>query len=164
VLRDERERFVDASESDTHEALCRIGGERGWYASDLLWSIRGFMDKVIGGPGMRRGRRSPNELHVGDPVDFWRVEAIEPGLLRLRAEMRLPGVASLEWHVGPAPRSEAGPRCRIRQTATFVPRGLWGRLYWYGVSPFHHFVFPGLLDGIASDAESLRSGMKDVAS
>lgn len=155
VLRDERDRFVNASAHDTHDALCRIGGERGWYGSDLLWSVRGLFDQLIGGPGMRRGRRSPNDLHVGDPVDFWRVEAVEAGrLLRLRAEMRLPGVASLEWIIEPAPRSESEPRCRIRQTATFVPRGLWGRLYWYAVAPFHRIVFPGLLDGIVADAEA----------
>ncbi|MFT7610287.1 MAG: hypothetical protein ACI9MX_003371 [Candidatus Aldehydirespiratoraceae bacterium] len=156
VLHDERQRFVAATEDEVHETVCRIGGEHGWYAGDWLWSIRGLMDKVIGGPGMRRGRRSPDELYVGDPVDCWRVEAIEPGkLLRLRAEMRLPGVASLEWRIEPAPRSESGPRCQVRQTATFVPRGLWGRLYWYAVAPFHHYVFPGLLQGIADDAELL---------
>jgi uncharacterized protein YbjT (DUF2867 family) len=155
VVHDRRDRFVDATEEATHQALCRIGGQSGWYGSDWLWSIRGFLDKIIGGPGMRRGRRDPDDLHVGDPVDFWRVEAIESKeLLRLRAEMRLPGVASLEWRIEPAPDSEHGPRCRVHQTATFVPRGLWGRLYWYSVAPFHHFVFPRLLDGIAADAES----------
>ena len=155
VVHDRRDRFVDATEEATHQALCRIGGQSGWYGSDWLWSIRGFLDKIIGGPGMRRGRRDPDDLHVGDPVDFWRVEAIESNeLLRLRAEMRLPGVASLEWRIEPAPDSEHGPRCRVHQTATFVPRGLWGRLYWYSVAPFHHFVFPRLLGGIAADAES----------
>lgn len=155
VLHDERDRFVDTSPETVHATVCGIGGERGWYASDRLWWIRGAVDKVIGGPGMRRGRRDPDHLRVGDPVDFWRVEAVEPGrLLRLRAEMRLPGVASLEWRIEPAPRSESGARCRIRQTATFVPRGLWGRAYWYAVAPFHHFVFPQLLDGIAEDAEA----------
>jgi uncharacterized protein YbjT (DUF2867 family) len=155
VLQDERHCFVHASPEATHRAVARIGGERGWYTSDWLWSIRGLADKIIGGPGMRRGRRDPEELHVGDPVDFWRVEAIEPGeLLRLRAEMRLPGVASLEWRIEPAPDSEVGPRCKLTQTAIFVPRGLWGRAYWYAVAPFHHFVFPGLLDGIVADAET----------
>lgn len=158
VLRDERERVVDASSADIHAALCRVGGDRGWYGSDPLWRARGFLDKLIGGPGMRRGRRSPNELRVGDPVDFWRVEAIDPGrLLRLRAEMRLPGVASLEWRIEPVSSRADGPRCVIRQTATFVPRGLWGRLYWYGVAPFHHLVFPRLLVGVAADAERARS-------
>jgi uncharacterized protein YbjT (DUF2867 family) len=164
VLEDERERFVAATPATTHRALCRIGGERGWYTSDGLWALRGLADKLIGGPGMRRGRRDPDDLHVGDPVDFWRVEANEPGqLLRLRAEMRLPGVASLEWRIEPAPDSERGPRCRIRQVATFVPRGLWGRVYWYAVAPFHSFVFPGVLNGIAADAEALASGEAEAA-
>ena len=154
VLCDERDAFAAATPDAAHRAVSRIGGTRGWYTSDWLWSIRGLVDKLIGGPGMRRGRRDPEEIRVGDPIDFWRVEAVVPGeLLRLRAEMRLPGVASLEWSIEPAPASEHGPRCRIRQTATFVPRGLWGRVYWYAVSPFHHFVFPDLLDGIATDAE-----------
>lgn len=155
VLCDERDRFVAATPEVTHRTLCRIGGRRGWYTSDWLWSIRGVADKIVGGPGMRRGRRHPERLSVGDPVDFWRVEAVVPGeLLRLRAEMRLPGVASLEWRIEPAPSSEGRPRCRIHQTATFVPRGLWGRVYWYAVAPFHTIVFPRLLDGIVADAES----------
>jgi uncharacterized protein YbjT (DUF2867 family) len=155
VLKDERERLIDATPEAVHRVLCRIGGEKGWYTSDGLWALRGLADKLIGGPGMRRGRRDPEELFVGDPVDFWRVEAIEPDqLLRLRAEMRLPGVASLEWRIEPAPDADGHPRCRIHQTAIFVPRGLWGRVYWYAVAPFHHFVFPGLLDGIAADAEA----------
>lgn len=156
VLQDERHRVVDSTPEAAHRAVCRIGGERGWYSSDWLWSLRGLADKLIGGPGMRRGRRDPAELRVGDPVDFWRVEAIEDGaLLRLRAEMRLPGVASLEWRIDPAPNSADGPRCVLTQTAIFVPRGLWGRAYWYAVAPFHHFVFPGMLDGISADAEAL---------
>ena len=155
VLKDERSRFIDATPEAIHRVLCRIGGEQGWYTSDALWSLRGLADQVVGGPGMRRGRSDPDALFVGDPVDFWRVEAIEPNeLLRLRAEMRLPGVASLEWRIEAAPDAEHDTRCRIRQTAIFVPRGLWGRVYWYAVAPFHHFVFPGLLDGIAADAEA----------
>ena len=153
VLHDERDRIVDATPEAVHATVCRIGGERGWYSSDWLWSVRGLIDNVIGGPGMRRGRRDPEVLRVGDPVDFWRVEAVEPGrLLRLRAEMRLPGEASLEWHIEPLPSSTGRPICRVRQTATFVPRGLWGRAYWYSVVPFHRMVFPDLLDGIARDA------------
>lgn len=155
VLRDERDRFVDATPDAVHRTLCRIGGERGWYTSDGLWALRGLADQLVGGPGMRRGRRDPERLYVGDPVDFWRVEAVEPGtLLRLRAEMRLPGVASIEWRIEPAPDGEHGPRSRLHQTAIFVPRGLWGRVYWYAVAPFHRLVFPGLLDGIAADAET----------
>ena len=87
-------------------------------------------------------------------MDFWRVETIEPGsLLRLRAEMRLPGVAALEWRIEPLGSTAGQARCRLVQTATFVPRGLWGRAYWYGVAPFHTFVFPGLVDGLKDAAE-----------
>ena len=98
---------------------------------------------------MRRGRRDQFELRVGDALDFWRVEALERDhLVRLRAEMRLPGAAWLEWSLEPH-----GDRCEVRQVARFHPRGLWGRAYWLGVAPFHRFVFPALLDGIRKDAE-----------
>ncbi len=154
VLCDERERVVDAPADVVHRVVCGIGGDRGWYTSDWLWVVRGMLDKLSGGPGIRRGRRHPDHLWVGDTLDFWRVQAVEPGrLLRLRAEMRLPGVASLEWLVEPLPDGTAGPRCLLSQTATFVPRGLWGRVYWYTVAPFHQFVFPGLIDGLVADAE-----------
>jgi uncharacterized protein YbjT (DUF2867 family) len=155
VLRDVRDRVVDAAPEVVHRVTMGVGGQRGWYSGEWLWEMRGLIDKIIGGPGMRRGRRDPDLLRVGDAVDFWRVEAIEPGvLLRLRAEMRLPGVASLEWRTEAVPGDGDGQRCRLVQTATFVPRGLWGRAYWYGVAPFHTFVFPGLIDGIAADAVS----------
>jgi len=138
--------------------ICRIGGGHGWYRSGWLWSLRGALDQLVGGPGMRRGRRDADLLRAGDPVDFWRVEAIEPGaLLRLRAEMRLPGVASLEWRIEPSERDGAPPQSRLTQVATFVPRGLWGRAYWYAAAPFHRFVFPGLIDALASDAEARAS-------
>lgn len=154
VLRDVRERTVRASPEDVHRTVCGVGGTRGWYSGEWLWELRGLMDKIIGGPGMRRGRRDPDRLRIGDAVDFWRVETIEPEvLLRLRAEMRLPGVAALEWRIEPLPDSAGSARCRLVQTATFVPRGLWGRAYWYGVAPFHTFVFPGLVDGLKDAAE-----------
>ena len=152
VLCDIRERIVRASPATLHETVCGIGGTRGWYSGELLWMIRGLLDQLVGGPGMRRGRRDPDRVRIGDAIDFWRVEAVEPArLLRLRAEMRLPGVASLEWRIEPATGDVATGSC-ITQTATFVPRGLWGRMYWYGVAPFHTFVFPGLIDGIAAAA------------
>ena len=154
VLRDVRERIVHASPEVMHRTVCGVGGDRGWYAGEWLWEIRGLLDKIIGGPGMRRGRRDPDRLRVGDAVDFWRVENIEPDtLVRLRAEMRLPGVAGLEWQIESLPDDADGEHCRLVQTATFVPRGLWGRAYWYGVAPFHTFVFPGLIDGLAAAAE-----------
>jgi hypothetical protein len=156
VLRDVRERTVHASPEVVHRTVCGIGGARGWYVGEWLWELRGFADKIVGGPGMRRGRRDPDRLRVGDAVDFWRVEALEPGaLLRLRAEMRLPGVAALEWRIERLPDDADGSRCRLVQTATFVPRGLWGRMYWYGVAPFHRFVFPGLVAGLVAAAEQV---------
>ena len=154
VLQDVRERVVHAVPEVVHRTVCGVGGKRGWYSGEWLWVLRGVMDKIVGGPGMRRGRRDPDRLRVGDVVDFWRVEAIQPGeLLRLRAEMRLPGVAGLEWRIEELPDDATGPRCRLVQTATFVPRGLWGRAYWYGVAPFHTFVFPGMIGGLAEAAE-----------
>lgn len=147
VLTDVQEAFVDALPADVFAVLTRIGGEHGWYSGEWLWELRGYADKVIGGPGVRRGRRHPQELHVGDAVDFWRVDAIEAGrLLRLRAEMRLPGEASLAWELTPE-----GTGTRVRQIAQFVPRGLLGRAYWYGVAPAHRFVFPGMLRGLVSE-------------
>ena len=158
VLRDVRERIVHASPEVMHRTVCGIGGDRGWYAGEWLWEIRGLLDKLIGGPGMRRGRRDPDRLRVGDAVDFWRVESIEPDtLVRLRAEMRLPGVAGLEWQIESLPDDAEADHCRLVQTATFVPRGLWGRAYWYSVAPFHTFVFPGLIGGLAAAAEHAAS-------
>ena len=149
VLDDVRERDVDAPSATMHAALCELGGETGWYSSDFLWSVRGLLDALVGGVGMRRGRRDPHRLRVGDAVDFWRVEAIEaPTLLRLRAEMKLPGEAWLEWRVEERPSG-----CHVRQFARYHPKGLWGRAYWLGVAPFHRFVFPGLLDGVCAEAE-----------
>lgn len=138
---------VNASQADAFVAIRRIGGATGWYYANWLWWLRGWMDKVIGGVGMKRGRRDPDSLRVGDVVDSWRVEAIEPHrLLRLVAEMKLPGRAVLEFEVtGKANGSE------IRQTTSFDPRGILGRAYWYSVLPFHHFVFRGMLLGIAAN-------------
>ncbi len=148
VLADRRELHVDAPPTAVFAAVSAIGGRTGWYAGEWLWSLRGFADKLIGGVGMRRGRRDPVALRVGDPVDFWRVEAIDDGtLLRLHAEMKVPGEAWLEWKIEPD-----GAGSTLRQFARFHPRGLWGRAYWYSVAPFHGFVFPGLLHGIADDA------------
>jgi uncharacterized protein YbjT (DUF2867 family) len=149
-LVDERHRDTSASAGDVFAAVCAVGGETGWYTGEWLWRLRGLADQVAGGPGLRRGRRHPRELRVGDVVDFWRVEAIDTGrLVRLRAEMRVPGEAWLEWLITTSPRGT-----RLTQRAIFKPRGLWGRLYWYGVAPFHGLVFPGLVRGIVADAES----------
>lgn len=150
-LTDVREAIADADPDATWRALCRIGGDHGWYRGELLWKLRGWIDRFAGGPGLRRGRRDHDHLAVGEPVDFWRVEDLVPEQrLVLHAEMRLPGEAWLEWRLEPA-----GDRTRIVQTARFRPRGLFGRLYWYGVAPFHVLVFPGLVRGIAADAAAL---------
>jgi uncharacterized protein YbjT (DUF2867 family) len=150
---DRRQRHVAALPDELFQVVCSIGGRQGWYTGDLLWSVRGVLDSLIGGVGMRRGRLHPHQLSVGDPLDFWRVESLVQGeLLRLRAEMRLPGDAWLEWRIEPD-----GTGATITQTARFHPRGLLGRLYWITVAPFHRFIFPGLLAGIGADAERLHS-------
>ena len=124
----------------------RIGGERGWYAANVLWRLRGGLDLLVGGVGVRRGRRDPERLEVGDPLDFWRVEAFEPDrLLRLAAEMKLPGRAWLEFEVMPQ-----GAGSIVRQTALFDPVGLFGQIYWYGLYPVHRFVFSRMLRGIVA--------------
>jgi uncharacterized protein YbjT (DUF2867 family) len=125
-----------------------IGGATGWYFANWLWKVRGFLDLLVGGVGVRRGRRSPVGLRVGDAVDFWRVEAFEPGRrLRLRAEMKLPGRAWLEFEVSPD-----GHGSTIRQTALFDPVGLLGLLYWYALYPVHELVFAGMLRNLARAA------------
>jgi len=125
-----------------------IGGDTGWYYAQWLWHVRGWLDLVVGGVGLRRGRRDPDRLVVGDVVDCWRVEAVEDGRrLRLLAEMRLPGRAWLDYEV-----TGEGDAARIRQTATFDPSGLGGLLYWYGVWPLHELLFRGMLRGIAHAA------------
>jgi len=126
----------------------RIGGRTGWYYGDWLWHLRGFLDLLVGGAGMRRGRLDPEMPSVGGTLDFWRVEAFEPDrLLRLSAEMKLPGRAWLEFEV----RGDASVTT-IRQTAIFDPVGLSGLLYWYFLFPLHHFIFAGMLRGIVAEA------------
>jgi uncharacterized protein YbjT (DUF2867 family) len=150
-LTDVRTMLTTATPHAAWRAVCRVGGERGWYSGELLWRLRGLADRLVGGPGLRRGRRDPDHLAVGEPLDWWRVRDLEADRrLVLHAEMRLPGEAWLEWEIEPADDGS-----RIVQTARFRPKGLFGRLYWYGVLPFHALVFPGLLDGIRRDAESL---------
>jgi hypothetical protein len=150
MLLDRRRRRVGASPEKVFEAICALGGEEGWPAGNALWQLRGFLDRLAGGVGMRRGRRHPRELRVGDPLDFWRVEALEaPHLLRLRAEMKLPGRAWLQFEVRPDPEGS-----RVEQTAFFEPRGVLGYAYWYSVLPLHRFVFPGLVGALKDRAEA----------
>ncbi len=147
LLTDSRTVHVDASAKAAFAPIRRIGGASGWYYANWLWKLRGFLDRMFGGVGLRPGRRDPDSLRVGDSVDFWRVEAIEPDhRLRLAAEMKLPGRAWLEFEVTGDSTGSV-----IRQTATFDPKGLLGRAYWYSVFPLHQFVFGGMLQGIAAN-------------
>jgi uncharacterized protein YbjT (DUF2867 family) len=148
LLVDEQRATSPAPPEALYATVAAIGGDRGWLVTPWLWQLRGWVDKLVGGVGMRRGRRHPSELGVGDAVDFWRVEAVDPPtLVRLRAEMRLPGEAWLEWRIGPA---EDGST--LEQRAIFVPRGLWGRAYWYALLPFHALIFGRLARRLAAGA------------
>jgi uncharacterized protein YbjT (DUF2867 family) len=150
LLVDEQEAASRATPERLFATVAGIGGGRGWYVAEPLWSIRGSIDVLLGGVGMRRGRRHPDQLEVGEALDFWRVESLEaPHLLRLRAEMLTPGDAWLEWHVEPA-----GTGAVLRQRALFHPRGLLGRLYWYGLIPFHALIFRRLCARLAEAAEA----------
>ncbi|MTV25135.1 SDR family oxidoreductase [Nitriliruptoraceae bacterium ZYF776] len=149
VLTDERTVHAAASPEAVFRSVCGIGGARGYRSAGALWAVRGHLDKLVGGIGLRRGRRHPHDLSVGEVVDFWRVEALEPPrLLRLRAEMRVPGEAWLEFRIAPE-----GDGTRLEQRARFHPRGLWGRLYWAVLVPFHRLIFPRMARRLAADAE-----------
>ncbi|WP_037683606.1 SDR family oxidoreductase [Streptomyces griseus] len=146
-----RELTVDASPQALWRVVEGIGGENGWYSFPLAWAVRGWLDRLVGGVGLRRGRRDASRLRVGDSLDFWRVEEIERGrLLRLRAEMRLPGLAWLEMRC----ETDDDGRTRYRQRALFHPHGLLGQAYWWSVSPFHAVVFGGMARNIAQAAET----------
>lgn len=148
VLVDEKTLTTTAGPEALYATVTGIGGARGWYVTPLLWSVRGWIDSLIGGVGMRRGRRHPDELRVGEALDFWRVEALDvPSLVRLRAEMLLPGVAWLEWHIAPE-----GSGSRLTQRAVFAPRGLFGRAYWYSLLPFHALIFGRMAQHLADAA------------
>ncbi|WP_308014113.1 SDR family oxidoreductase [Streptantibioticus parmotrematis] len=161
---DRRALTVDAPPAALWDVIEGIGGDNGWYSFPLAWAVRGWLDRLAGGVGLRRGRRDAARLRVGDSLDFWRVEEIEPGrLLRLRAEMRLPGLAWLEMRCDPGAggqgdggqgdgASEGARRSRYRQRAVFHPRGLLGHAYWWSVSPFHTVVFGGMARNIARAA------------
>ncbi len=148
-LVDSRTVEVAVPASSAFASIQRIGGKTGWYFANWLWQLRGFLDLLVGGIGVRRGRRDPVNLHVGDALDFWRVEQFEPNrLLRLKAEMKVPGRAWLEFEV----TSHAG-KSTIRQTTEFDPVGLFGLAYWYALYPLHQFIFAGMLRKIARTVE-----------
>jgi hypothetical protein len=149
---DERTREVNASPEALWRIIEGIGGRNGWYSFPLAWWARGWMDRLAGGPGLRRGRRDPRDLVVGDALDFWRVEEADQGrFLRLRAEMRVPGLAWLELEVG----STDGGTTTFHHRALFHPKGFVGHAYWWAVYPFHGIVFESMQRNVAEAAERL---------
>ena len=156
VFIDERSIEVEADADSVFAAVCRVGGGHGWYAGDLLWRIRGWMDQVVGGPGLRRGRRHPENIEFGETLDFWRVVGLERGRsLALRAEMKLPGEAQLDFDICTRDESDV---VKLTMRARYRPRGLVGIAYWYAVAPLHNIVFGGMLKGIRNTAEAIRRG------
>ncbi len=152
-----RARTVKASAATVFATFTGLGGQRGWYAGNNLWRVRGWLDRLAGGVGMRRGRRHPDSIRPGDVLDFWRVESLVAGrAMRLRAEMKVPGRAWLVFECEPlaGPGTDPATGSRLRQTAVFEPRGLFGVLYWYALYPVHQVVFSGLINAIARRAES----------
>jgi uncharacterized protein YbjT (DUF2867 family) len=148
MLKDHREITTDVPLKFVWQEIEKIGGEHGWFGSDWLWYIRGLLDRMVGGVGLRRGRRDPELLRVGDSLDFWRVEELEREKnLKLYAEMVLPGKAWLEFNL-----EERDGQTYFSQDALFAPRGLGGQIYWYLVSPFHFFIFPTMLRNIVKEA------------
>lgn len=146
MIIERRVREISTDPEWVFTTLRSIGGRNGWMFAGFLWHLRGLLDRLVGGVGLRRGRRHPTELRVGDPVDFWRVEAIEANrLLRLRAEMKLPGEAWLQFETHP----DHPGTTKLVQTAYFAPRGLLGHLYWYALYPIHKIMFSGLIGAIA---------------
>jgi hypothetical protein len=149
TLKDHRELTTDVPIKFIWQEIESIGGEHGWFGSDWLWYLRGLIDRIVGGVGLRRGRRDPRYLRIGDSLDFWRVEELEKEKkLRLYAEMILPGKAWLEFTL-----EERDGKSYVSQDALFAPRGLGGQVYWYLVSPFHFFIFPTMLRNIVKAAQ-----------
>lgn len=149
MLQEIRTVVTTASPSRVFDTFTSLGGTRGWLAWNAAWWLRGLLDRIVGGPGLRRGRRHPQQLFPGEALDFWRVESVDPQrMLRLRAEMKVPGAASLQWEV--VPENDGS---RLVQTARFVPRGLWGVLYWYSLYPIHKRIFSDLARAIVREAE-----------
>jgi hypothetical protein len=151
ILLEERQRYTRATTDTVYRVFTGLGGKRGWLYANWIWLARGIIDNLIGGPGFRRGRRHADDLRVGDAVDFWRVEALEPGhLMRLRAEMKVPGLAWLQFETV---RQSSG-RTLVIQTAFFEPKGLPGLMYWYLLYPIHGWMFSRLIAKVVKKAES----------
>lgn len=160
MVLEHRQRIVAASPANLFSIFSGLGGRRGWLAMNWAWEIRGLIDKLIGGVGLRRGRRDPIALRVGDALDFWRVEAVEDGhLLRLRAEMKVPGKAWLQFQAS----SRGDGQTILTQTAFFAPKGLSGWLYWYGLYPLHSYIFSKLIDEIALRALALQQKQPSIS-
>ena len=152
MVREKRQRLVNVDPPAVFRAFTSLGGEIGWLYMNWAWQLRGLIDRLVGGVGMRRGRRDPLELRVGDALDFWRVEAVESNrLLRLRAEMKVPGLAWLQFQAQLQPDGQT----LLTQTAFFAPKGLFGWLYWYLLYPLHSLIFSGMIDAIAARAKNL---------
>jgi len=156
LMREIRTIFVELPPEKVFRSFSSIGGNRGWRTWEWAWGIRGLIDKLLGGPGLRRGRRHPTEIMPGEALDFWRVDdVVEPYILRLRAEMKVPGKAWLQWEAVPE-----GSGTRLVQTAMFAPTGFLGTFYWYSLYPIHQCVFSDLVKVIAEDA----ARMPDIGS
>ncbi len=152
MILEQRQVRIQASEQQVYEVYTRLGGDNGWLFMDWAWRIRGTIDRLLGGSGLRRGRRDPDHLRMGDAVDFWRVEDLQPdSSLRLRSEMIVPGEAWLKYESGKTPQGDT----LLLQTAIFAPRGLAGFLYWYTLYPIHGIIFSGLIRSIKKEAEKV---------
>lgn len=150
LFEDRRRVRIETDPATVWDVIIRIGGENGWYFANWLWFLRGLLDRIFGGVGLRRGRRSPDELQVGDALDFWRVlELEESRKLKLVAEMKLPGEATLEFRID----EDSDGTVEVDQIARFRPSGLMGLLYWYAVFPLHGYMFFGMLNNIAKQTE-----------
>jgi hypothetical protein len=155
MMVERRAQVIEVPASAVFRAYTGVGGARGWLFMDWAWAFRGWLDKAMGGVGIRRGRRHPDEIRAGESLDFWRVEAVEKDhLMRLRAEMVVPGKAWLQFESTQLPQGET----LLVQTAYYAPRGLLGFLYWYAMWPFHAFLFDGLIRQIAARARMLSRG------
>lgn len=151
IFIEQRQRIVNAPAETVFRTFSGMGGERGWFYANWAWELRGLADRLIGGVGLRRGRRHPDDLRVGDALDFWRVETVEtPRVLRLRAEMKVPGLAWLQFET----QTQPDGRTRLVQTALFASKGLFGLLYWYALYPLHALIFSGMIREIARRTET----------
>ena len=163
MIIEQRQQVVNAPPRAVYRVYTGLGGRRGWLYFDWAWQVRGIMDRIVGGVGLRRGRRDPDAVRVGDALDFWRAEEVEPNRsLRLRAEMKVPGRAWLQFESKP----QANGQTILQQTALFAPKGLFGLLYWYVLYPLHGLIFSGMVQRLAWQAEALHRGgsMPDEAS